>query len=415
MTLFALVDCNNFYASCERVFNPALEGKPIVILSNNDGCVIARSNEAKPFINMGAPYFKCRPICEKNNIAVFSSNYELYGDLSARVMACLQGFCPELEIYSIDEAFLSFSTFNHFDLVEYSKKIRHQIKMCVGIPVSIGIGTTKTLAKMANHIAKKHTGVFAITNPTPLNTFPVANIWGVGRRIAARLNQFNIHTAHDLMLADPKTMRREFSVVMEKMIAELNGVSCLPLVDLPPAKQQIMSSRSFGKPVTLLRELEEAISSYATRACIKLRGEHSVAGGIYVFLHTNPFKENQKQYSNAFSYQFTQPTDDTRSIITHAKTCLKKIYKAGFQYKKAGIMLLNLTPKTMQQYDLFNNTVKRNSMDVMQVLDEINQRFGKKTLFLCAEGTQQAWRMQRNKISKRYTTHWDELAIVICK
>ncbi|MES2218445.1 MAG: Y-family DNA polymerase [Pseudomonadota bacterium] len=421
MTLFALVDCNNFYASCERVFNPALEGKPIIVLSNNDGCVIARSNEAKQFIEMGAPYFKCRPICEKQGIAAFSSNYELYGDMSTRVMSCLQSFCPEIEIYSIDEAFLSFATFNNFNLLDYSTEIKTRVKACTGIPVSIGVAPTKTLAKIANHIAKKQTttGVFVLGDPqaivAALAHFPVASIWGVGRRIAARLNKFAIYTAGDLMRADPKLMRREFSVVMEKLIAELNGISCIPLEELPPAKQQIMSSRSFGTPIVLLSELEESVSTYAARACLKLRNQQSVAGGIYVFLHTNPFRPDQKQYSNTFSYQFTQPTDDTRSIVTQAKLCMKKIYKPGFYYKKAGVMLLNLMPKEMQQYDLFNKTVKSNSAEVMNVLDKINQRFGKKTLFLCAEGIKQPWQARRNKISKRYTTQWHELAKVICK
>ena len=422
MTLFALVDCNNFYASCERVFNPRLEGQPVIVLSNNDGCVIARSNEAKKIgVNMGEPYFKCRELCEKNRIAVFSSNYELYGDMSARVMACLQDYCPEIEIYSIDEAFLSLESFANFDLLEYSTRIKSRVKACTGIPVSIGFAPTKTLAKIANHIAKKQTttGVFSLCDPTTkaqaLEHFPVASIWGVGRRIAARLEKFAIYTAQDLMRADAKTMRREFSVVMEKLIAELNGISCIPLEDAPPAKKEIVSSRSFGAPIVLLSDLQESVSTYAARACLKLRSQQSVAGGIYVFAHTNPFRTDRKQYASAFSYQFIYPTDDTRSIITHAKHCMKQIFKPGYHYKKAGVMLLNLKPKESLQYDLLHKVVVRKSAEVMHVLDEINQRFGKKTIFLCAEGIQQSWQMQRNKMSPCYTTKWDQLAHVNCK
>jgi DNA polymerase V len=423
MTIFALVDCNNFYASCERAFNPSLENMPIIVLSNNDGCVVARSNEAKKLgIPMGEPFFKCEALCAKHKIAVFSSNYELYVDMSARVMTCLASHCPHLEIYSIDEAFMQLDSFKHFDLNDYALKMRAGIKGWTGIPVSIGIGATKTLAKIANHIAKKQTqdGVFNLYDNKAIDTiladFPVANIWGVGRRIAARLQRFNITTAKDLKYADAKLMRREFSVVMEKMIDELNGVSCIPLEEIAPSKKEIMSSRSFGRPITSKQELAEAISTYAARACVKLRAEHSIAGGVYVFMHTNEFRQDQKQYANAISQQLIYPSDDTGAIITAAKICLERIYRPGFLYKKAGIMLLNLMPNHIKQYDILaTQTHPEKKIALMQTLDKINHHFGADIIFSCAQGIDQNWKMRRNKMSKRYTTQWKELAIAKCK
>jgi DNA polymerase V len=421
MTIFSLVDCNNFYVSCERAFNPTLEGRPVIVLSNNDGCVIARSNEAKALgISMGEPYFKCREQCEKNNIAVFSSNYELYGDMSQRVMSVLQEFCPEIEIYSIDEAFLSFSSFNHYDLTEYVKTIRAAVKSYTGIPVSIGLAPTKTLAKIANSIAKQNTsdGVFDLCPETirasTLNQFPVEKIWGIGRRINARLAYFNIKTADDLRKMDAKLMRREFSVVMEKMIAELNGISCLPLEEVQPPKKQIMSSRSFSHPVISLTDLEEAVSTYTSRAAFKLREQKSIACGIHVFVETNFFRPDQKQYGNTYSYHFTLPTNDTRTLIKHAKTGLKKIFKPGFKYKKAGVMLLDIMPLDFEQFDILTAETNQKNQLVMNTLDKINARFGKQSLFVGAEGTVQNWQMKRKLMSPRCTTHWKELIKVKC-
>jgi DNA polymerase V len=420
MKRFALVDCNNFYASCERAFNPKLEGKAIVVLSNNDGCVVARSNEAKKLgIPMGEPYFKCKDMCDKNQVVAFSSNYELYDDMSNRVMTILREYCPEIEVYSIDEAFLSFTSFENYDLEFYNKVIRESVKRQTGIPVSIGYASTKTLAKIANHIAKKKTvgGVFDLSDDVKekiLSQFPVEDIWGVGRRIAHRLKSFNIVTAEDLRKADAKLMRREFSVVMEKMIAELNGESCLPLEEVAPAKKQIMSSRSFGKPIENLRELEEAISTYTSRAAYKLRRQNHFAGGIYIFVETNIFRQDQKQYANSITLQFKTSLNDTRKMIAYAKWGLRKIYRNGFLYKKAGIMLLNLTPHTIKQFDLLDNE-NMCSDKVMAMLDSINNRFGKKSLFIGAEGINHSWQMRREMISKRYTTCWNELPVVVCK
>jgi DNA polymerase V len=424
MTIFALVDCNNFYASCERAFNPKLEGKAIVVLSNNDGCVVARSNEAKLLgIRMGEPYFKCKELCIKNDVFAFSSNYELYDDMSSRIMTILKSFCPEIEIYSIDESFLSFSSFNHYNLLEYSKQIRADIKMQTGVPVSIGWAPTKTLAKIANHIAKKQTndGVFDLCDKRirkeKLSQFPIDDIWGIGRRLAIRLREFKIETAEELRYADSKLMRREFSVVMERIIAELNGISCLPLERILPNKKEIMSSRSFGKPIMTLSDMEEAISNYCARASYKLRQQNHYAGGIFVFVKTNEFRQDQKQYANAITLRFKVPQNDTRKIIAYAKYGLRKVFKTGFKYKKAGVMLIDLVPDTISQLDIFEGgeSSKKNNNEVMILLDSINAKFGKKTLFIGAEGVRNAWQMRREMISQRYTTNWKELPVVFCR
>jgi DNA polymerase V len=420
VAIYALVDCNNFYASCERVFNPALEGRPIVVLSNNDGCVIARSNEAKKAgIPMGAPYFQWSKFCQKHNVAVFSSNYALYGDMSNRIMILLKKFCPDMEVYSIDEAFLNFDSLQKIDVYEYSSHIRKQIKMWTGVPVSIGIAPTKTLAKIANHIAKKKTvtGVFSLCDATTrekmLCDFPVADIWGIGRKLSERMNALHIHSAKDLRDSDLKLMRRKFSVVIEKMIQELRGISCLPIEIVKP-KKKIMSSRSFGKPVVDLNELSEAVSHYTAKACIKLRNQSGAAQGIFVFLQTNMFKENENQYYNDISTNFVEATSDTRKIIHIANQCLMKIYRTGYRYHKAGIMLLDIIPNHQQQTDLFSTNNENKNTSVMHILDAVNKKIGKGSLFIASEGTKRGWQLRSQKRSPRYTTQWDELVKVFC-
>ncbi len=420
MSIFALVDCNNFYASCERVFNPHLENKAIIILSNNDGCVIARSNEAKKLgIPMGAPFYRWKKLCDNNTLYAFSSNYALYGDMSNRIMTLLTHFCPDIEIYSIDEAFLALDQFDENNLFSYSEKIRNTIKQCTGMPVSIGIAPTKTLAKIANHIAKKKTpnGIFDLSNPhirdKVLAQFPIEDIWGIGRKLAKRLNELHIKTASDLRDANLKMIRMHFSVVMERLVEELRGISCIPLEMVQP-RQQIMSSRSFGKPVTELWELEEALSFYTAKACVKLRKQKSLAGGISIFLHTNTFKENDPQYGNSMNYHFSEPTSDSGFIISAAKKCLKNIFREGFRYKKTGILLLDLSPLRIKQFDLLSNRQNK-SESLMQTFDFINEKLGKNTLFLAAEGIQRHWKTRCDRRSKRYTTQWDELVNVICK
>jgi len=411
MSIFALVDCNNFYASCERVFNPRLEGKPIVVLSNNDGCVIARSNEAKKLgIPMGAPFFQWEKVCKQHKVNVFSSNYELYGDMSSRVMALLTEAWPDIEIYSIDEAFLLLDGCPE-NCVEFSLALRQKIKSCTGLPVSIGIAKTKTLAKIANFIAKNQTesGVFHLndSNISILKTIPVEKIWGVGRRLAARLNDLKIFTAEELKNSDTKKLRKQFSVVMEKMIYELRGVSCLGLESVQPRKQ-IISSRSFGKLITSLSELEEAISHYAAIASEKLRSQHSLASGLVVFLQTNFFRKQDVQYQNSVCVPFPAATADTAYIIHIAKKCLQRLYRKGFRYHKTGIMLLNLIPDTVKQNDwLLPQSSARDTL--MKTVDSINQEYGRNTVFYCAEGINPTWKIKSVFRSPRYTTRWNEI------
>lgn len=415
--LFALVDCNNFYASCERAFNPRLEGKPVVVLSNNDGCIIARSNEAKKLgISMGAPFFKWEKFCREHKVEIFSSNYELYGDMSQRVMSFLSQNCPQLEIYSIDEAFLILDGFSEKQLMEYTIDLREKIKRGIGLPVSIGISHTKTLAKVANYIAKNQTtsGVFLldINNISILQSIPIDKVWGVGHRLTEHLKKLNLHTAADLRNANPNQLREMFSVTLEKTILELRGISCLSLESVQPRKQ-IISSRSFGKLVTQLSELEEAVSHYVAIASEKLRNQDSLASAVAVFLQTNLFRKQDPQYENSVFFPFPNPTADTGYIIRMAKKCLKHIYRQGYQYHKAGIMLLNLIPNTIHQYDLFNPKVEI-TQTLMKTVDHINQLYGKNTVFYCAEGIQRTWQIKRVRRSPRYTTKWKEILSVVC-
>lgn len=417
MSIFALVDCNNFYVSCERVFNPKLEAKPVIVLSNNDGCVISRSNEAKKLgIPMGAPFYKWEAFCEQNHVYTFSSNYELYGDLSRRVMLALKHFCPHIEIYSIDEAFLELSELSDTPVEDYMQQVRAKVKHWTGMPVSIGIGATKTLAKIANTIAKNTTveNVYQIDNfyhNKLLSDFPVEKIWGVGRQLAKRLHQLQISTAQALQQADAKMIRLHFSVTAEKIVRELNGISCLPLEAMFTPRKQIVCSRSFGKPVTELEELQEAISHYSAVATKKLRNQHCVAGGIYVFIETNYFNLKMPYYSNNVFFPFPIPTQDTSYIIRIAKKCIRHLYKKNLSYHKVGVILTELIPQNMQQQDILQvNSLKNERL--IQSVDVINKKFGKDTLFYCAEGISREWKMITNKLSPRYSTRWDELAVV---
>lgn len=417
MSIFALIDCNNFYASCERVFNPRLEGKPVVVLSNNDGCIVARSQEAKKLgIPMGAPFHEWKKLCDRKKLFAFSSNYALYGDLSHRIMTILESFCPDIEVYSIDEAFLCFDGLSYQDLYSYCLTIRKIIKNWTGIPVSIGIAPTKTLAKIANNIAKKQACFVldlndSVLRETFLANFPVEDIWGVGHKTASKLRLLNINTARDLRDTDLKLIRRRFSVVMERIVQELQGVSCIPLETIQPRKQ-ILSSRSFGQLVTELSDLEEAVSHYAAKACLKLRKQHSLARGIQVFLCTNRFRTQEKQYGNVITYRFPEPTCDSSFIMSAAKKSLGKIFRPGFRYQKTGILLFDLSPQTIKQYDLFS--ARRNKSELlMHAIDSINEKCGKETIFMAAEGIQRRWQTRCNRKSRRYTTRWDELAIVL--
>lgn len=420
MSCFALADCNNFYVSCERVFNPALEKQAIIILSNNDGCIISRSNEAKALgIPMGAPVFKYRDLIRRGQIQCFSSNYALYGDMSQRVMNSLRRLCPDMEVYSIDEAFFNLDHFSYHDLSAYLLDIRQKIKQWTGIPISIGLAPSKTLAKVANFYAKRviKAGVYdlrcASLRDSLLKTLPIEEVWGIGRKLTEKLHHYSIKTAFDLQQANPKIMRRRFSVVVERIILELNGVSCLSLESVT-AKKQIMCSRSFGRPVTELHDLSSALSRYTARAAYKLRDQDCKTQAIYVFITTNKHKASDRQYMKGLTCSLVTATNDTRALITTAQHVLKQLYKTGFNYKKAGILLMDIIPSHQQSNDLFIQPSPQRSVALMKVLDETNQIFGSHTLFFAAEGGVQAsWAMRSGYRSPRYTTHWQELVNVM--
>lgn len=336
--MFALVDGNNFYVSCERVFNPRLRDKPVVVLSNNDGCVVARSNEVKALgVKMGTPWFQMKDLARQHDILALSSNYSLYADLSSRMMAVLGTYSPDQEIYSIDECFLGMQGFSHYDLMDHGQRIRHQVLKWVGIPVCVGYGETKTLAKLANHCAKKNlagvNGVCDLTRLSPSErsrvfaALPVNEVWGVGRRLTEQLLHRGIATVEQLRTADAETLRQAFSAVLERTVRELNGVSCLDLEAVAPNKQQILSSRSFGAYVYTLPELQEAVALYMSRAAEKLRRQGSIAGMVQVYIRTNPFKENAPQYQRGVNVPLTEATDDTLRLIRAAHWGLKRLYR----------------------------------------------------------------------------------------
>ena len=417
---FALVDCNNFYASCERVFNPGLRGKPLVVLSNNDGCVVARSQEAKALgVKMAQPWFQCAHLASHGLIAL-SSNYALYADMSRRVMAILAGFSPEQEVYSIDESFLGFTGRPGQSQRETGLKIREKVLKWTGLPVCVGFAPSKTLAKLANHWAKirpefagscDYSALPAAEQHALLHATPVGEVWGVGRRLAEQLAELDIHSVADLQAADPAWLGQRFSVVLARTAAELRGVSCLAIEDVAPPKQQIMTSRSFGTRVTGLPALREAMTAYATRAAEKLRAEGQLAGEIQVFIRTSPFERDAAQYSAAQWLRLPEPTDDTLRLVKAACFLLKRLYRAGFQYQKAGILLSALQPADLRQATLFGGAQTGRRDRLMAVMDRLNRQMGSGTLFLAGAGIDPAWRMRQDNRSPRYTTHWAEIPL----
>lgn len=416
---FALIDGNNFYVSCERVFNPKLESRPVVVLSNNDGCVVARSNEVKALgVKMGEPWFKLKDLARRHRIIAQSSNYTLYADMSNRMMAVLGTYSPHQEIYSIDECFLGLDGLEHLDLMAWGQRMRQQVKQWLGLPVCVGIGATKTLAKLANHCAKKNLvgddGVcdFGRLSETELDSLfariPVSEIWGVGRKLTEKLAARNITTVRDLSDADARTLREAFSVMLERTVMELRGVSCMELEELAPAKQQIVSSRAFGAYVTTLTELEEAVSLYMARAAEKLRHQHSVAGAVQVFIRTNPFKDEHPQYQAGVTVPLPSPTSDTRRLTHAAHIGLKHLFKPGYAYQKAGVMLLELRDARYEQGMLFDDATPDRPR-LMEVIDRANDRWGRGTLRFASEGVEKAWHMKRGNLSPAWTTNWQEL------
>ena len=417
MRSIALIDVNNFYVSCERVFNPKLNNKPVVVLSNNDGCAVARSNEVKALgVTMGAPWFKLKDLAKQHNILAYSSNYALYADMSNRVMSILKHYSPDQEVYSIDESFLDLTAFRSKDLVEYGQQMRQQIKRWTGLPVCVGIGSTKTLSKLANHCAKKRTefnGVCNFNSMAPetvdkiFSEIDVGEVWGVGRKLAPRLNALGINTVLDLKRAIPERLRQQFSVVMEKTIRELNGIVCIELEEIAPPKKQILSSRSFGYPVTDYNSLAESITLYMSRAAEKLRRQQSYAGSVYIFIRTSPFKESERFYSNGRTIALPSPTDDTRQLVNVALWGLKQIYVPRLNYAKAGVMLSELVPAQGIQTDLFGMRSSNPKSDqLMATLDSINKKMGKESIKLASEGFSRPWKMKQENKSPCYTTSW---------
>jgi DNA polymerase V len=418
--MFALIDCNNFYVSCERIFRPDLNGKPVVVLSNNDGCVISRSNEAKALgIKMGEPAFKIEEFLRKNQVAVFSSNYALYGDMSKRIMGTLGEFAPEIEIYSIDEAFLNLSGIN-VDLDEYARQIRDTVHKNTGIPVSVGMGPTKVLAKTANHYAKKvpeNKGIFVLDNQDKvaeaLKIFDIGEVWGIGRQYAKLLRSVGVNTAWDFVRMSETWIKKKMTVVGLRVKKELEGISCLPMELVAPDKKAICTSRSFGEFQTEIGPIEEAVAAFAGKCAYKLRKQGSCANYIMVFVHTNSFNPNEPQYSRSFVCKLPVATNSTMELVKHALYALQSIYKEGYRYKKAGIIVTDIVPETEVQGSLFDSVDRDKHTEIMKTMDRINAKFGKDTLKLAIQGSSEAkWKLRRENLSNRYTTSWKEIITV---
>lgn len=413
MTLYALIDCNNFYVSCERVFNPKLNNKPVVVLSNNDGCIIARSNEAKALgIPMGAPLFEYQPLLRRHNVTVYSSNYALYGDMSARVMATLNQLCPDMEVYSIDEAFLVLKLPASTNLLEYATTIRNQVMRWTGIPISVGIAPTKTLAKVANRIAKKNpacNGVFLLPKDPDaiLKKIAVADIWGVGRQYAKLLQRFGMHTAYDLKNADDRWIKKRMTICGLRTVHELRGIVCYSLDQNPESKQSIACARSFGKPTAELADLKEAVATYTARAAQKLRAQKSVASALYVFITTKHY--SKYRYAKGICMPLAVPTAYTPTLIEYAHRGLAAIYKSEYYYKKAGVILLDFVDEQHTQADLFLPAPSSTQTNCMRMLDHINKKWGRKTVHFAAEGIKKPWLMRQSQKSAPFTTDWENL------
>ncbi|WP_271105095.1 translesion error-prone DNA polymerase V subunit UmuC [Pseudomonas tohonis] len=418
---FALVDCNSFYASCERVFRPDLRHTPIVVLSNNDGCVIARSADAKPYVQMGAPYFQIRDTLRRHGIVAFSSNYALYGDMSQRVMTVIEGMVPSCEVYSIDEAFGDLTGVQAAE--HLGREIRAQVLRQTGIPTGVGIGPTKTLAKLANHSAKRWQaqtgGVVDLSDPDRcervMKKTPVGDVWGIGRRMQAHLEVLKIKTAWDLACADPWSLRKQFSVVIERTARELRGVSCLELEDVAPPRQEICCSRMFGKRLRDLEQIREAVATYCTRAAEKLRSQGSVCRRIRVSIRTGMFNPDEARYANGVICELPYPTDDTRLMIQAAGKALERVYRDGFAYSKAEVLLMDLCQRNEHTMDLFAPQQSAAADRVMNVLDSINSRWGRGTIRPGAVPATPDWGMRRELKSLSYTTNVDEIWSIPCR
>ena len=413
--MFALVDCNNFYASCERVFRPELNGKPIVVLSNNDGCVIARSNEAKEFIPMGAPAFKFKKEFAKNKINVFSSNYALYGDMSSRVMKMLSSFSPDIEIYSIDEAFLKFEGFDYFDLEEYGLDMRKKITRGTGIPISIGFAKTKALTKVANHVAKKFPdkteGVYIIDTDEKrvkaLKWLSISDVWGIGRRHAKRLKAINIFTAYQFTQLSDSWVKSNMSVVGLRLKKELEGEQMLDLEDAQ-AKKSIATTRTFEQNYSEYSDIKERVSTFAVTCSERLRAEKSVCNAIHIFLRTNSHRKNQIQYNRSIVLKLPFATNSSIELAKFAQHGLQQIFKKGYQYKRAGVVVMDIVPENTTQLSIFENSNPKHKQ-LMNVVDKLNNTIGQKKIKLASQSLDRTWKMKQENLSPRYTTNINEV------
>lgn len=411
--VFALVDCNSFYVSCERVFNPSLSNKPVVVLSNNDGCIVSRSNEAKAVgIAMGKAAFEIRDILQKHHVLTFSSNYTLYADMSRRVMQTLSQFAPEMEIYSIDEAFLSLSNMGR-SLDDYGRTIRNTVGRWTGIPVSVGIASTKTLAKVANKIAKKSPRANGVLNlvespfmEEALRSIAVEDVWGIGYRSAYKLKKVGIQTALDLSRVDTRWMQKIFGINGVRTVYELRGTSCYPLEENPPAKKSLAVTRMFGRPVVTIEELKEAAANYAARAGEKLREHQEAAGMMTVYVTTSRFIEHP--YFNAHTTHFPTATNNSMELVETAVVSIDRIYRKGLEYKKAGVLLHELVAEGRVQKDLFDTADREKTNRLMQAIDRINAKEDV-GIHWAAEGLIRPWHVQFKRLSRKFTTRWDQL------
>jgi DNA polymerase V len=414
--MLALVDCNSFYVSCERVFNPSLNGRPTVVLSNNDGCIVSRSNEAKALgIKLGEPAFKIADLLEKNNVAVFSSNYTLYGDISQRVMTTLAGFAPEMEVYSIDEAFLNLEGIGA-DMDAYGREIRRRVLKDTGMPVCVGIGPTKVLAKAANHCAKKrpeHGGVLVLDSPdtieATLRTITVGDVWGVGRQYRKMLETAGVRTAWDLTRQPDAWVQKRMTIVGLRLKKELLGESCLELELVAPAKKMICTSRSFGQSQKNLDSLKEAVANFAAACALKLREQKTCAGQVLVFIQTNSFKPEEPQHAQNAVYKLPVATNNSGELIKYAVAVLEAIYRKGYSYKKAGVIVSEIVPEDQVQAFLFDGVDRVKEGRLMETIDRLNARYGTNTVKVAQQGYDSRWKLRQEKLSPCYTTRWSDI------
>lgn len=417
--MVGLIDCNNFYASCERVFNPSLNGKPVVVLSNNDGCVIARSAEAKALgIPMGEPAYKLKNLIEANQVAVFSSNYVLYGDMSQRVMTTIAGLVPDMEIYSIDEAFVYFNGCENIDLNGVGTELVRKVKRNTGIPVSMGIAPTKTLAKMANKFAKKYKGYHSVCiidtddkREKALKGTDIGDVWGIGRQYRKKLDYHSIKTAYDFSQRPKNWVKREMGVVGERIWMELRGTPCIT-TENPKSKQTICTSRSFGEKLTRPEQITEAVANFSASCAEKLRRQKSCCNVLIVFIHTNPFAPHQPQYYNQAVIQLPVATNDSTELIRYAKQGLISIFKEGYLYKKAGVTVAGIVPEMPFQANLFETKDRAKYQKAMEAMDILNMRYGRQKVKIATQGFDRKWRLKNERLSPCYSTCFKDILTI---